>query len=85
MGCFHTSIYKNNNKVGWAVKIEFEIRLHVKDKVLLEEIQNYFQSPAFARGVGNIFINSRQGVSFRIQSPKDLATIIDHIDLYPLP
>jgi len=76
-GCFHTSIYKNNNKIGWAVKIEFEIRLHVKDKVLLEEIQNYFQ-------VGNIFINSRQGVSFRIQSPKDLAKIIDLLDLYPL-
>ena len=48
-GCFHISIYKNNNKIGWAVKLIFEIRLHVRDKVLLEKIQNYFQ-------VGNLFI-----------------------------
>jgi len=51
--------------------------LHARDKVLLKEIQNYFQ-------VGNIFINSREGTSFRIQSPKDLAKIVDHLDLYPL-
>lgn len=76
-GCFHISIYKNNNKVGWAVKIEFEIRLHARDKVLLKEIQNYFQ-------VGNLFLNSRGGISFRIQSPKDLAKIVDLLDLYPL-
>lgn len=65
-GYFHISIYKNKNKVGWAVKPEFEIRL-----------QNYFQ-------VGNIFINSKGGISFRIQSPKDLAKIVAHLDLYPL-
>lgn len=76
-GCFTISIYKNTNKVGWAVKIEFEIGLHVKDNALLEEIQNYYQ-------VGNIFIKSRQGVSFRIQSTKDLAKIFDHLDTYPL-
>ena len=22
-GCFHISIYKNNNKIGWAVKLIF--------------------------------------------------------------
>jgi len=77
VGCFHISIYKNKNKVGWAVKIEFEIRLHARDKALLKEIQNYFQ-------VGNIFLNSREGVSFRIQSPKDLAKIVALLDLYPL-
>jgi len=76
-GCFSISIYKNTNKVGWAVKMEFEIGLHVKDHALLEEIQNYYQA-------GKIFIKSRQGVSFCIQSPKDLAKIFDHLDLYPL-
>jgi hypothetical protein len=76
-GSFHISIYKNKNKVGWAVKPEFEIRLHARDKVLLGEIQNYFQ-------VGNIFINSKGGISFRIQSPKDLAKIVAHLNLYPL-
>jgi hypothetical protein len=76
-GSFHISIYKNKNKVGWAVKPEFEIRLHARDKLLLEEIQNYFQ-------VGKIFINSKGGISFKIQSPKDLAKIVVHLDLYPL-
>jgi len=51
--------------------------LHARDKALLKEIQNYFQ-------VGNIFLNSREGVSFRIQSPKDLAKIVALLDLYPL-
>ena len=48
----------------------FEIGLHVKDKALLEEIKNYGNT------VGNIFINASQGVSFRIQSPKDLAKVL---------
>jgi len=43
----------------------------------LEGIQNYFQ-------VGNIFLNSKGGISFRIQSPKDLTKIVAHLDLYPL-
>ena len=64
-GSFFISIYKNTNKVGWAVKPEFQIRLHIKDKDLLEEIKNYFQ-------VGNLFIGSKRDISFRIQSPKDL-------------
>lgn len=76
-GCFHISIYKNNNKIGWAVKLIFEIRLHVRDKVLLEKIQNYFQA-------GNLFITSNDGISFRIQSTKDLAKLIAHLDKYPL-
>lgn len=43
----------------------------------MEEIQSYLQ-------VGNIFIKSTGGISFRIQSPKDLAKIVDHLELYPL-
>ena len=46
-GSFLISIFQNQNKVGWAVKPEFEISLHARDKVLLENIQNYFQ-------IGNI-------------------------------
>ena len=51
--------------------------MHARDKVLLEEIQNYYQ-------VGNISLNSKGGISFRIQSTKDLAKIVAHLDLYPL-
>ena len=51
--------------------------MHVRDKVLLEKIQNYFQA-------GNLFITSNDGISFRIQSTKDLAKLIAHLDKYPL-
>ena len=40
-GCFFISIYKNKNKISWAIKPEFQFGLHIKDKVLLEEIKNY--------------------------------------------
>jgi LAGLIDADG endonuclease len=77
-GSFFISIYKNKNKLGWAVKPEFQISLHIRDKALLEKIQNYLQ-------VGNLFISSKRDIcSFRIQSPKDLKIIINHLDLYPL-
>lgn len=77
-GSFLISIYKNKNKLGWAVKLEFQIGLHIRDKALLEKIQNYFQ-------VGNLFISSKGDICcFRIQSPKDLKIIINHLDLYPL-
>lgn len=58
-------------------KPEFEISLHARDKVLLENFQNYFQ-------IGNIFIKNNGMISFRIQSPKDLSKIVDHLELYPL-
>ena len=51
--------------------------MHARDKVLLEEIQNYYQ-------VGNISLNSKGGISFRIKSTKDLPKIVAHLDLYPL-
>lgn len=76
-GSFIVTVYKNKNKVGWAIKPEFQISLHVRDKVLLEKIQNYFQ-------IGNIFTNSKGRVSFRVQSPRDLEKICAHLDLYPL-
>lgn len=76
-GCFKAGLYKNKNKIGWAVKPEFEILLNIRDKALLEAIQNYFQ-------VGNIFLNSKGGVSYRVQSLKDLAKIVAHLEQYPL-
>lgn len=34
--------------------------------------------------MGNIFTNTREGTNIRIQSPKGLAKIVDHLDSYPL-
>ena len=77
-GCFSIGIYRNKNKVGWQVKLEFWISLHEKDKALLERIQNYLK-------VGNIHRHpSQKLLHYRIQSTKELKIIIDHLDLYPL-
>jgi len=63
--------------INW-VKLEFWLSLHERDKVILEQIKNYF-------GVGNITKHySNKILSYRISSTKDLAKIIDHLDQYPL-
>jgi len=39
-GCFTMSVVKHNNsKLGWAVRLYFQIGLHEKDKALLEQIK----------------------------------------------
>ena len=77
-GCFSLSIVRNKEiKVGWGVKIRFEIGLHEKDKALLEQIQFYFS-------VGNIYKYGSQLFDYRVQSTKDLAKVISHFDKYGL-
>ena len=77
-GCFTMSVVKHNkNKLGWAVKLSFQIGLHEKDKALLEQIKLYFK-------VGNLSKHGKQMVHFRTESIKDLAKIINHFDKYPL-
>lgn len=42
-GCFTFSLVKYNQyNTGWRVKAIFSLGLHVKDKVLLENIKSYF-------------------------------------------
>lgn len=42
-GSFSVSISKDPvHKLGWRVKLAFEIGLHKKDTALLKLIQNYF-------------------------------------------
>ena len=73
------SIYKNDEKkVGWQVKLEFLLSLHEKDKILLDQIKNYF-------GVGNVAKHYKNKIfTYRISSTKDLVKIIEHLDQYPL-
>ena len=43
-GCFHVSVSKNDKlKLGWEVKLFFQIGLNEKDKALLEQIKNKFK------------------------------------------
>ena len=81
-GCFMLSMglcpRNNKYKVGWRVKVCFQIEIHQKDNALLEQIKNFFDK-------GNLFIpKERESVKFLVQSVKDLQVIIDHFDNYPL-
>ena len=77
-GCFSITIARHSKlKIGWGIKIIFSITLHEKDKTLLEQIQNYF-------GVGKILRSGDQLIQLRIESIKELALIIDHLEKYPL-
>ena len=43
-GCFSITITRNNEmKIGFRVKLIFAIGLHERDKVLLEQIKNFFK------------------------------------------
>ena len=56
----------------------FVIKLHKKDKSLLELIKNTL-------GVGHISsFNTEEAIQFRVESFKELQVIIDHFDKYPL-
>lgn len=77
-GCFTCSITENKKlKVGWTVKPCFKIGLHVKDKDILRDIQ-------ITLGVGKINEQGPQVLHLRIQSPKELESVINHLDKFPL-
>lgn len=74
---FGISIYKKSaSKLGWDVLIYFQLGLHKKDRIVLEKFKSYF-------GVGNIYEQDVVDV-YKVQSVKDLKSIINHFDLYPL-
>jgi hypothetical protein len=70
-GCFHLSINKDSrHKIGWKVRLGFEIHLHIKDLPLLKMFKEYF-------GVG--FVTPYDSIAcFRVQSFKDLPVIVKH-------
>ena len=77
-GCFTMSVGKNNkSSLGWAVKLSFQMGLHIKDRALLEQLQSYFK-------VGNISNHGSDMIHFRVESIKDLTKLINHFDSYPL-
>jgi len=77
-GCFGLYLNKNTKyKTGWSVNLVFKISLHEKEKVLLEQIQNYF-------GVGKITRHDLTSLSYWVRSSKDMQTIINHFEKFPL-
>lgn len=77
-GCFNITISKDNKyKCGWRIYLVFVVVLHSKDKVVLDCFKNYFK-------VGRVFKQGSEAYQFMVQSPKDLAVIINHFNKYPL-
>ena len=77
-GSFHVSVLKNKNyKLGWQVEPCFKLTQHERDKAVLKCIQNYFK-------VGYIYKHGPQTLQFRVQSIKELDTIINHFKMFPL-
>ena len=69
-------VYKDSTrKTGWAVKLHFRIVLHTKDIALLEQIGKYFDG-------GSVTSDKEAQIVF--ESLRDIETIINHFDKYPL-
>jgi hypothetical protein len=76
---FIVSIIESKNlNTGWKVQPMFSIKLHLKDKLLLEQIQYFWN------GVGNIEVKGNSCV-FVVYSLDHLSdVIIPHFEKYPL-
>nr|YP_010608764.1 hypothetical protein PNX16_mgp007 [Drechslerella dactyloides]WAN89844.1 hypothetical protein [Drechslerella dactyloides] len=55
--------------MGWEVRAIFQIELHQKDRVILEQIKSYF-------GVGKIYKQGKNNLQYRVISLEDLTNVI---------
>ena len=77
-GCFHVSIVDNTSlKVGKSVRAMFQISLHMKDKLLLDKINNFF-------GVGQVILRKDGVYYYQVSSLVEILIIIAHLEKYPL-
>ena len=76
---FSISLNKSSKmNTGWIVNLQFGIKIHKKDRYLLESIQAFFM------GIGSISSHGNDGVQFRVSSIKDLQIIVDHFNNFAL-
>lgn len=80
-GCFLIKLRKRSDfSTGWSVQPEFQIKLHQKDKELLNLIKSYFGSVGAVSSVAD-----KDSLSFTVSRLEDnLAWIIPHFDKFPL-
>lgn len=80
-------IKKSTLRLGWQIQPSFRIRLHKKDLVLLQEIQNYFSCLGEELGQqfsGQVLV-SGDNAEFRVRSLVEIVNvIIPHFTKYPL-
>lgn len=80
-GSFVITILKNPRyKTGWNVQARIQIKMHEKDRALIQSIQDFFG------GIGYVSKpNNTSMVEFRVSTLKDIINIIiRHFDNYPL-
>ena len=79
-GSFSVFIIKDTKrKLGWRIDPKFQLGLHIGDIYLL----NHFQE--ILGGIGNIYSHPNKNMAnFIINSKKDLAILINHLEKYPL-
>lgn len=79
-GSFSITILKDKEyKCGWRVKAVFSIGLHIKDEILLKNIQNFF-----GPSVGKIYKIKSDLLQYRVFSEKDLLKVLKHLEQFPL-
>ncbi len=77
-GCFLIGISSDSKlKTGYRVKATFQIGLHEKDFLLLEQIKLFF-------GCGKITKLGAESIQYRVSGLDDLNLITNHFDNYPL-
>ena len=79
-GSFSILIIKDIRRtLGWRVECKFQLGLHKRDLPLLLEILKYFS------GIGSIYSSTTSNlVNYSIHSNKQLLTLINHFNKYPL-
>lgn len=77
-GCFLIKVAKNKEYVfNYQILAWFKVKLHKKDRRLLELIQAYFN------GVGKIYYEGNSA-TYVVSSVEEVKIIINHFDKYPL-
>jgi len=64
-------------RLGYSISLSFKLKLHSKDKELLERILNFFK-------IGKIYTRKDGYIEYIVNSMKDLEVIINHFNNYPL-
>ena len=77
VGCFFIIRSKFKMKIGYSIKLVFKICLHIKDKILIENIKGYFKIRII------IFITNGY-IQYWVRSIKELESIINYFDKNPL-
>ena len=78
---FVVTVLKNPRyKTGWNVQARVQIKMHEKDRVLIQSIQEFFGTIGYVSK-----LNNSSAVEFRVSTLKDLVDVIlPHFDNYPL-